>query len=72
MTNILMLWISGDEIKLTNTTLPPVKANVTNTNITSTEEVYNAEISKPGAIERGIIVFGGFALLAVAYFIFYR
>ncbi|GBP02488.1 hypothetical protein EVAR_100986_1 [Eumeta japonica] len=30
------------------------------------------DLSNPGVLKRGVIVFGGFALLAVAYFLFYR
>ncbi|CAG5009798.1 unnamed protein product [Parnassius apollo] len=30
------------------------------------------DINNPGVLKRGLIVFGGFALMAVAYFIFYR
>lgn len=44
------------------------------TNITATEHVSptQLDITRPGVMMRGVIVFGGFLLLAVAYLIFYR
>ncbi|CAK1551669.1 unnamed protein product [Leptosia nina] len=39
-------------------------------NDTSTEPI--VDINSPGVVKRGLIVFGGLTLLAVAYFIFYR
>lgn len=41
-----------------------------NTTATKDSNVFPATDS--GVVKRGLIVFGGFALLAVAYFIFYR
>lgn len=53
------------------TTLAPI-VNDTKTNATKTEDSGISDLTKPGVVKRGLIVFGGFALLAVAYFIFYR
>lgn len=57
-------------------------SNLTTATNSSTEATKNkstviddgdkVDLSSPGVVKRGVIVFGGFALLAVAYFIFYR
>ncbi|CAG9791860.1 unnamed protein product [Diatraea saccharalis] len=54
----------------TSTVLPTL--NTTKINVTQTESLDKVDLSGPGVVKRGAIVFGGFALLAVAYFIFYR
>ncbi|XP_026765135.1 uncharacterized protein LOC113523379 [Galleria mellonella] len=41
-------------------------------NETATMKTTPLDLNNPGVVKRGLIVFGGFALLAVAYFIFYR
>lgn len=52
---------------------PTVTANATKDNGTSAEKATKEwDLSNPEATKRGLIVFGGFALLAMAYFIFYR
>ncbi|XP_072941457.1 uncharacterized protein [Epargyreus clarus] len=48
------------------TTLKPVN------NTAPKAPSHQADLSNPGVMKRGLIVFGGFALMAVAYFIFYR
>lgn len=45
------------------------KANATATQHISPTQL---DITRPGVMMRGVIVFGGFLLLAVAYLIFYR
>ncbi|CAH2979553.1 unnamed protein product [Chilo suppressalis] len=56
----------------TETATAPLKANVTKVNVTVAESIDKVDLSGPGVVKRGVIVFGGFALLAAAYFIFYR
>ncbi|XP_059060019.1 uncharacterized protein LOC131853202 [Achroia grisella] len=41
-------------------------------NVTTKLKSTPLDLNSPGVVKRGLIVFGGFALLAVAYFIFYR
>jgi hypothetical protein len=50
----------------------PTNATKVKTNETLTDISDRVDLSGPGVVKRGVIVFGGFALLAVAYFIFYR
>ncbi|XP_069355133.1 uncharacterized protein [Maniola hyperantus] len=38
----------------------------------STSSDVESALQSPGVVKRGLIVFGGFALLGVAYFVFYR
>ncbi|XP_047545868.1 uncharacterized protein LOC125077827 [Vanessa atalanta] len=63
----------GNITKL-NETLVKTNATVANktTAVTSTEAESSLDLNNPGVVKRGLIVFGGFSLLAVAYFIFYR
>ncbi|XP_050362921.1 uncharacterized protein LOC126781854 [Nymphalis io] len=63
----------GNITKL-NETLLKTNATVVNKTITvaSTEAESSLDLNNPGVVKRGLIVFGGFSLLAVAYFIFYR
>lgn len=51
---------------------PAPVVNETKLNATSTDKPIKIDLNNPGVLKRGFIVFGGFALLAVAYFIFYR
>ncbi|KAG6448051.1 hypothetical protein O3G_MSEX005301 [Manduca sexta] len=60
-------------------TVPTVVAPVTHENETKANVTLNdksiakeVDFNSPGVLKRGFIVFGGFALMAVAYFIFYR
>ncbi|CAH2091813.1 unnamed protein product [Euphydryas editha] len=65
----------GNNTKLNETNiLPKTNSTIANTKIhaTATEAESALDINKPGVVKRGLIVFGGFSLLAVAYFIFYR
>ncbi|KAJ8724914.1 hypothetical protein PYW07_015872 [Mythimna separata] len=56
-----------------NSTIVRIGANETKTNATlPVKPVKQIDLNSPGVLKRGFIVFGGFALLAVAYFIFYR
>ncbi|XP_045459703.1 uncharacterized protein LOC123670240 [Melitaea cinxia] len=54
--------------------LPKTNSTVTNSTIhaTATEAESAMDLDNPGVVKRGLIVFGGFSLLAIAYFIFYR
>ncbi|XP_046978886.1 uncharacterized protein LOC124544399 [Vanessa cardui] len=63
----------GNITKL-NDTVVKTNATVANktTAATSTEAESSLDLNSPGVVKRGLIVFGGFSLLAVAYFIFYR
>ncbi|XP_045763192.1 uncharacterized protein LOC123865977 [Maniola jurtina] len=55
-----------------NETLAAIpKQNETAVTTSSSSDVESA-LQNPGVVKRGLIVFGGFALLAVAYFVFYR
>ncbi|CAB3225046.1 unnamed protein product [Arctia plantaginis] len=54
------------------TTVPPVVNSTEIKGTAATEKPKQLDFNNPGVIKRGFIVFGGFALLAVAYFIFYR
>lgn len=61
-------------VKTTISTEAPITNN-TETKVNSTKIVEKAkdlDLNDPGVLKRGFIVFGGFALLAIAYFIFYR
>ncbi|XP_075972737.1 uncharacterized protein LOC142974349 [Anticarsia gemmatalis] len=55
-------------------TVPPLNATAEAAKSNSTVEktAKQLDLNNPGVLKRGFIVFGGFALLAVAYFIFYR
>ncbi|PZC75671.1 hypothetical protein B5X24_HaOG205778 [Helicoverpa armigera] len=56
-----------------STVVPQVAVNATSANTTVAEKpVKQIDLNNPGVLKRGFIVFGGFTLLAVAYFIFYR
>ncbi|CAH0629014.1 unnamed protein product [Chrysodeixis includens] len=56
-----------------NSTVTTAPVNATKVNTTIAEKpVKQIDLNSPGVLKRGFIVFGGFALLAVAYFIFYR
>lgn len=59
-------------IKTTNESTSALNKTVTKTNATTTNSDNVLPINSPGVVKRGLIVFGGFAILAVAYFIFYR
>ncbi|CAH2232108.1 uncharacterized protein LOC120624141 [Pararge aegeria] len=61
----------------TNSTANALKSNetislTTKQNDTATSTDFTSALQNPGVVKRGLIVFGGFALLAVAYFVFYR
>ncbi|KAL4713520.1 hypothetical protein ACJJTC_007758 [Scirpophaga incertulas] len=66
----------SENTTVTNTstvsTSPTPMVNVTKLNETIVEPTKTVDLSGPGVVKRGVIVFGGFALLAVAYFLFYR
>ncbi|CAF4895717.1 unnamed protein product [Pieris macdunnoughi] len=51
---------------------PISKIEDTTATNTTTKDPSMVDINNPGVIKRGLIVFGGLTLLAVAYFIFYR
>ncbi|CAK1578199.1 unnamed protein product [Parnassius mnemosyne] len=55
--------------------VPPISVNgveAKNNETTVKASPSPLDINNPGVLKRGLIVFGGFALMAVAYFIFYR
>ncbi|CAH0717313.1 unnamed protein product, partial [Brenthis ino] len=55
-----------------NDTKSPQNITIAATNATTTDSDNLLQINSPGVVKRGLIVFGGFAILAAAYFIFYR
>ncbi|XP_041972642.1 uncharacterized protein LOC121728542 [Aricia agestis] len=57
-----------------NTTGQVAPSAIKSDTVTSkpTDSVNILPLNNPGVVKRGLIVFGGFALLAVAYFVFYR
>lgn len=58
---------------VSNSTVHPAVVNETKVNTTlPVKPVKQIDLNSPGVLKRGFIVFGGFTLLAVAYFIFYR
>ncbi|KAM3968156.1 uncharacterized protein ACR2FA_006123 [Aphomia sociella] len=61
---------STNETVVTSTVATDKASEVKNE--TATMKSTPLDLNSPGVLKRGIIVFGGFALLAVAYFIFYR
>lgn len=67
---------STGNITNAETTIDPtvMKNDAKNVNATITDKstASNIDFNNPGVLKRGFIVFGGFTLLAVAYFIFYR
>ncbi|XP_032512040.2 uncharacterized protein LOC116766324 [Danaus plexippus] len=60
--------------------LPILAPHVTNSTAVKSNGTLNTSedltseslVNKPGVVKRGLIVFGGFSLLAAAYFVFYR
>ena len=65
--------IPGNATALNATVAATTAVNETKTNATIPEKpVKQIDLNNPGVVKRGLIVFGGFALLAVAYYIFYR
>ncbi|KAJ8726887.1 hypothetical protein PYW08_015284 [Mythimna loreyi] len=65
--------VNSNSTLINNTTIVRIGANETKTNATlPVKPVKQIDINSPGVLKRGFIVFGGFALLAVAYFVFYR
>lgn len=59
-------------IQSVNETTSALNKTITITNATVTNSDNLLPINSPGVVKRGLIVFGGFTILAVAYFIFYR
>ncbi|XP_011567663.3 uncharacterized protein LOC105397347 [Plutella xylostella] len=55
-----------------NVTSAPVATVVNTTASTTKEAPSQLDLNNPGVLKRGLIVFGGFALLAVAYYVFFR
>lgn len=49
-----------------------IAGNDTKSNVTLKLEKPPYQMGDPGVWKRGAIVFGGFSILAIAYFIFYR
>ncbi|XP_023949581.2 uncharacterized protein LOC112054140 [Bicyclus anynana] len=60
---------TANALKSNETIATTVKQNAT---AVSTSSDMSSALQSPGVVKRGLIVFGGFALLAVAYFVFYR
>lgn len=73
---VLKVTGSPTVVNETTTILPAQHGNIStsNTEQITTEKAHSSQmdLSNPGVVKRGVIVFSGFALLALAYFIFYR